>query len=87
MMQNRAIGELLRAKEVTSSDVETLLDTYLTAPTSKPLPLGPDHRVDVEAAIDAHRAAAKALTDPATTTVFRRTMIRTAILLAHAKKG
>ena len=58
MAENPTTGELVRAKEVTSSDVETLLDAYLAAPTSNPLPLGPDRRVNVEAAIHAHRAAA-----------------------------
>jgi len=70
----------LKAKAITPDDVELLLDAYLITSTSSPLALGPKHRINVEAAIDAHRAAAKALTDPATSNRFRRTIIRTAIL-------
>lgn len=80
-------GDLVKAKAITTSDIDLLVTTYLAAPSDALLPLGPEHRINVEAALDAHPPAAKALNDPASGDGWRRTMLRTAILLAQPEKA
>lgn len=84
--QSPATGDLVKAKALTADDLELLVTTYLAAPSAALLPFGPEHRISVEAAIDAHPQAAKALNDPGAGDAWRRTMLRTAILLARPEK-
>lgn len=80
-------GDLVKAKAITADDLELLVTTYLAAPSEAPLPLGPEHRINVAAAIEAHPQARAALADPAAREGWRKTMLRTAILLARPEKA
>ena len=85
--QTPTTGDLVKAKAITADDLELLVATYLAAPSDAPLPLGPEHRINVAAAIEAHGPAKAALADPASRDGWRRTMLRTAILLARPEKA
>ena len=80
-------GDLLKAKAITADDVDVLIKAYGDNLGAGRLPLGDGYRLDVDKAIDAHPQAAKALADPASSEGWRRTAIRTAILLARPEKA
>lgn len=57
--------DLVRERAITAADIDTLITAYEASPGAGPLPLGEAYRLDVEAAVDAHSPATKALNDPA----------------------
>jgi hypothetical protein len=58
-----------------------------TRPDVGPYPIGGGYLLDLGAAIQAHKPSFAAITDLDRPEKFRRTMTRTAILLARPKKG
>ena len=67
--------------------MEALIRAYEANPAAGPLPLRDIYKLDVDAAVDAHPPAAKALNDPGAGEGWRKTMLRTAILLARPEKA
>ena len=57
-------GDLVKAKAITSPDVDALMAAYEANPDAGPLPLGDGYRLDVGAAIKAHQPSADALAMP-----------------------
>ena len=74
MTDTPTTGELLKAKAILSDEVDAAVDAVLAKP-------------DLGAAIKAHNPALAALTDLDRPEKFKRTMARTAILLARPKKA
>lgn len=74
-------GDLFKAKAITNEQLGSAVATYLASGEGT-ADIG-GHRVDVAAAVEAHAPARTALANDATTPAFRRTMVRTAILLTR----
>lgn len=72
---------------LTTADLNSLIAAYGAYLGAGPLPLGESDKLDVDAAIGAHLDAETALVGPASKDGWRRTMIRTAILLARPVKA
>ena len=87
MSTNPSIGELYKAKAITSDEIDAAEDAVLAQPGEGPYPIGDGYLLDLSAAIEAHEPSAAALADPDRPEKFRRTMARTAILLARPDKG
>ncbi|MGV7034828.1 hypothetical protein [Methylobacterium symbioticum] len=80
-------GDLVKAKAITTDEVEAAVDALLAKPDTGPYPVGGGYLLDLAAAVKAHQPSAAALADPDRPEKFRRTMARTAILLARPVKG
>lgn len=79
---NTTIGDLRRKAIVTDAEIASAIESYLADPTGKPFQFGSGHVLDVAAAVEAHRPAKAAVAEKGMREAFRRTMIRTAIILA-----
>ena len=77
------IGELFKAKAVTDEAVNAAVDAVLAGKTSKPFPIAEGCTVDLADALARHPPSIRAVNDPDRPEKFRRTMARTAILLAR----
>ena len=87
MSTNPTTGELYKAKAITSDEINAAVDAVLAQPGVGPYPIGGGYLLDPSEAIEAHEPSAVALADPDRPKKFRRTMARTAILLARPEKG
>jgi hypothetical protein len=85
--QNPTTGDLVRAKAITSADVDALIMSYGENPGAGPLLVGTGYKLDADAAIAAHSTAPGILADPKTKAGWRRTMIKTAILMGRPEKA
>lgn len=81
------IGALRKAGAITDAEVEAAVDAYLDYSDTTGFRIAQDYRLDLAAAVKAHPPSAVALTDPDRTDKFKRSMIRTAILLARPEKA
>jgi hypothetical protein len=86
MATNPTTGELYKANAITSDEIEAAVDAVLQQPGLGPYPIG-GYLLDLSEAIEAHEPSAAALADLDRPEKFRRTMARTAILLARPEKG
>lgn len=62
--------------------IEAPTHAYLTDPKGGPSRFGSGRKLDLAAAVDAHRPAKAAVAEKGMKEAYRRTMIRTAIILA-----
>jgi len=83
---NATTGELVKSKAILSDEIDAAVDAVLAKPNVGPYPIGGGYFLDLGAAIQAHKASATALAAPSTTEAFKRTIMRTAILLARPEK-
>ena len=67
---------------VTDAEIAAAVETYLADPKAGPFEFASGHALDVGAAVDEHRPAKAALAGKGTSETFRRTMVRTAVILA-----
>jgi hypothetical protein len=81
------VGELRKAAEITDQGIDAAVDAYLADPKTEPFRFASGCEIDVTAAVNAHQPSKAAVSDPDRTAKFKRTMVRTAILLAHPVKG
>jgi hypothetical protein len=63
-----------------------VVDAYLVEPKFAPFRFVSGHAINVAAAVDAHQPTKAAVIDPDRSEKFKRTKVRTAILLAHPVK-
>lgn len=87
MVTTPTISELRKAAEITDQEIEAAVDAYLADPKAESFRLASGYEIDVAAAVNAHQPSKVAVTDPDRPAKFKRTMVRTAILLAHPTKG
>jgi hypothetical protein len=80
------VGDLRRAAEITDQEIDAAVEAYLTSPKAEPFRFASGYVIDVEAAVQAHQPAKAAARDPDRSAKFKRTMVRTATLLAHPVK-
>ena len=83
---NVTTGELVKAKAILSDEIDAAVDAVLAKPDVGLYPIGGGYFLDLGGAIQAHKPSAAALAAPSTTEAFKRTMVRTAILLARPEK-
>jgi hypothetical protein len=76
------IGELRRKAIVTDEEITAAVDAYLDDPKVKAFQFTSGYVLDVAAAIEAHRPAKAALGEKGKNDAYRRTLIRTAVILA-----
>lgn len=80
-------GELVKALRITPDEVSAAVDALIAKPDTGSYPVGDGYLLDLAAAVAAHQPSAAALADPDRTEKFKRTMARTAILLARPVKA
>ena len=86
MADQETTGELRKATEITDDEINAAVDVVLTKPETTGFKLGA-YSLDFAAAVGAHGPSAKALADPEAKAGWRRTMARTAILMARPEKS
>jgi hypothetical protein len=87
MATDPTIGELFKQSLVLDADVRAAVDAYMDDVETGVFPVGEGYGLDLGAAVDAHGPARKAVADPNAWDTFKRTLVRTAVLLARPTKG
>jgi phosphoenolpyruvate-protein kinase (PTS system EI component) len=82
-----SVGELRRKSEVTDEEIEAATAAYLKDEDAKPFKFKSGHTIDVAKAIEQHPQAKKLLANEATTPGFRRTMVKTAVIMGFPVQG
>ena len=80
-------ADLLKAKAITSEQVEAAAQALLADPQTGSFPIADGYTLDLAAAVRAHQPSAAALPDPDRKEKFKLTMARTAILQARPEKA
>lgn len=83
-MADPTIGDLFKAKAITSDEVNTAVDVFMRDPTVSLFRFASGHTIDPAAAVKDHEPSRKAVAEPGASETFRRGMVRTAILLARS---
>ena len=81
------IGDLVKAKLITTEQVEAAAEALLADTHAGSFPIAEGYVLDLCAALKAHQPSADTLATPGTPQGLRRTMARTAILLARPEKA
>jgi hypothetical protein len=81
------VGELLKAEAITDEQVNALVHSVLAGRPDERARLGEEYRVDVAAAVKASAFATAVLRDKTSKLGVKRNAVRTAILLARARKA
>ncbi|WP_336490026.1 hypothetical protein [Methylobacterium nigriterrae] len=87
MATDPTIGDLFKQALVLDADVHAAVDAYMADAETGVFPVGEGYGLDLAAAVDAYGPAKRALADPNTSDAFKRTMVRTALLLARPDKA
>ena len=87
MADQKTTGDLRKAAEITDDEINAAVDAVLAKPKTGQYPIGGGYLLDLAAAVEAHGPSAKALADPEAKPGWRRTMARTAILMARPDKA
>lgn len=87
MPESKTTGELRKAALITDDEINAAVDAVLAKPETGPYPIGGGYLLDLASAVEAHGPSAKALADPEAKPGWRRTMARTAILMAQPEKA
>ena len=82
-----SVGDLLQAKVITRADLDAAVDAFLANPKIGSFELASGYTVDITAAVKADRYATAILNEPTAKSGSRRTMVRSALLLAHPMKN
>ncbi|WP_342167244.1 hypothetical protein [Methylobacterium sp. SD21] len=78
----QTIGDMRRKAIVTDAEITAAVEAYLANPKVPRFQFASGHILDVSAAVEANRHAKTILAQKGTNGVFRRTMVRTAVILA-----
>ena len=87
MAENPPTSALVKAKVITSEQVEAAALAVLADQQTGRFPIADGYTLDLAAAVQAHQPAAAALPDPDRSEKSKLTMARTAILLARLEKA
>lgn len=82
-----SVGDMHKAAAITDDEIDAAVDAYLAGPKAGLFHFTSSHQVDVAAAVLAYPPAVAAVSNPGQTRMFKWTMVRTALLLAHPVKG
>lgn len=78
----QTIGDMRRKAIVTDDEIAAATDAFLKDPKAKPFEFASGHVLDVAAAVEAHRPAKAIMAEKGVKEAYRRTMVRTAVILA-----
>jgi hypothetical protein len=84
---NPTVGELYNAKAITDSEVTAAVEAYLANPAPGAHLITDGYQIDVALAVHLHPFARAALSGDNPTPSRKRRAVRTAILLARARKA
>ena len=73
-MRRKAIG--------TDKEIAAAVEAFLADPKAKPFEFASGHALDVAATVEAHRPAKAIMAEKGAMGAYRRTMVRTAVILA-----
>ena len=82
-----SVGQLFRAGAVTRDEIDAAADAYLADPKAGRFAFKSGHSIDIPEAIKQHPTAAGHLADEKASPVFRRNMVRTAVLMGFPVEG
>ena len=83
----QTIGDMRRKAIVTDAEITAATEAYLGNPTGKSFEFASGHKLDVAAAVEAHRPAKAIMAEKGVKEAYRRTMVRTAVILATPDGG
>ncbi|GJD70536.1 hypothetical protein [Methylobacterium gnaphalii] len=86
MADQPTVGELRKAALITDAQIEAAVKAFLEAPFTDAFPIADGLTLNLARAIAEHAASA-AIADMSSSEAFRRTMVRTAILLARPESA
>ena len=81
------VGELFKAKTVTDEHVNAAVDAYLAKPETDAHPIADGYVLDLVAAVTGHGWASQVVANRESSPSLKRGAVRTAILLARARKA
>jgi hypothetical protein len=84
---NPTVGELFKAKVVTDEQVNAAVEVYLSDLEAGIFTIGDGYIVDVDAAVVKHLWASHVIANAESSLGIKRAAVRTAILLAQARKA
>jgi hypothetical protein len=79
-------GDLLKQGLITDEDVDAAVEAFLGDPTLRVFIFGNACRLNLGAAVKAHRFAVTALRDPEASSGLKRATVATAIMLAQPQR-
>ena len=85
MPSNPSVSELRKAAEISDAEIDAAVDAVLADLAAEAYPLAKGWSLDLVGTIKANAQATEAL--KSYKAAWKRTMVRTAILLAHPVKG
>jgi hypothetical protein len=83
----QTVGDLRRKAVITDKEISAATDAFLLDRKATPYQFASGHVLDVAAAVEAHRPAKAALVEKTIPDALRRTMVRTAVILATPDGG
>ncbi|WP_043356819.1 hypothetical protein [Methylobacterium sp. B1] len=83
MPDDATLWDLVTAERIAIEDVGAAIDVYLAEPTTQNHPIGPDHSLDLAAAVAAHAFASATVVDPDSDEPSRRMAVRSALLMGR----
>ena len=83
MSDDATLWDLVTTECIAIEAVGAAVDVYLAEPTTQAHPIGPDHILDLAAAVAAHASAPATMIDSEANEPSRRIAVRTALLMAR----
>jgi hypothetical protein len=83
----QTVGDLRRKAVITDKEISAAIEAFLANPAGAPFKFTSGHTLNVRAAVNEHRPAKAALSGRIISDTFRRTMVRTAVILATPDGG
>lgn len=87
MAEKPTTGALLKAKCLTTEEVEAAVDAFMADPTVMAFLLGKSYWIDFAEAVCAHEWASVTVANKDATEHLKRTAVRTAIMLARPEEA
>ena len=84
---NPTVGELFKAKAVTDDEVNAVVGVFMKDPETGAHPIADGYSLDLAAAVVGHRWASEVVGNLESSPGLKRGAVRTAILLARARKA
>jgi len=83
MPENATLWDLVSEERIAIEEVGCAVDAYLAEPATQNHAIGPDHILDLAAAVAAHAFAPATLVDAEAEAPSRRMAVRSALLMAR----
>ena len=83
MSDDATLWDLVTTERIAIEHVGAAVDVYLAEPATQDYPIGPDHILDLAAAVAAHPFAPRTMADAEADAPSRRMAVRAAFLMAR----